>query len=61
VSRTAKSLLTLVTAVALAGTAAPAFADDPPAEPPPACYDVDGTPIFDPVVCEEKGRQASGH
>ena len=61
-SRTAKSLLALLTAATLAGAAAPAFADDdPPADPAPACYDVDGTPIFDPAVCEDKGRQASGH
>ena len=61
-SRTAKSLLTLLTAATLAGAAGPAFADDdPPAEPPPACYAVDGTPIFDPEVCEALGRQASGH
>jgi hypothetical protein len=62
VSRTAKSLLTLLTAMTLAGAAGPAFADDdPPGGTPPACYDADGTPIFDPAVCEEKGRQASGH
>jgi len=60
VSRTAKSLLTLFTAVTLAGAAGPAFADDPP-PPPPLCYAADGTPIFDPVVCEVLGRQASGH
>jgi hypothetical protein len=62
VSRTAKTLLTLLTAATLAGAAGPAFADDdPPAEPTPACYAADGTPIFDPAVCEDLGRQASGH
>jgi hypothetical protein len=61
VSRTAKSLLTLLTAAALAGAAGPAFADDPPADPPPACYAADGTPIFDQAVCDTLGRQASGH
>jgi hypothetical protein len=61
VSRIAKSLLTLLTAATLAGAAGPAYADDPPAGPTPACYDVDGTPIFDLAVCEAKGRQASGH
>jgi hypothetical protein len=62
VSRIAKSLLTLVAAATLAGTAAPAFADDdPPADPTPACYAVDGTPIFDLDVCAEQARQASGH
>ena len=60
-SRTAKFLLTLLTAATLAGASAPAFAD-PPADPPaPLCYDAQGTPIFDPVVCEALGRQASGH
>lgn len=58
-SRATKSLLTLLTAVTLAGSAGPAFADDPP--PPPACYAADGTPIFDLAVCETLGRQASGH
>lgn len=59
-SRIAKSLLTLVAAATLAGTAAPAFADDdPPATP--ACYAADGTPIFDATVCADLGRQASGH
>jgi hypothetical protein len=62
VSRIAKSLLILVTAATLAGTAAPAFADDdPPAGPTPACYANDGTPIFDSAVCDDLGRQASGH
>jgi hypothetical protein len=62
VSRTAKSLLALLTAVTLAGAAGPAFADDdPPTGPTPACYDADGTPIFDQAVCDERGRQASGH
>ena len=60
-SRTAKSLLAPLTAVTLAGAAGPAFADDDPPPPPPLCYAVDGTPIFDPVVCEALGRQASGH
>ena len=60
-SRTAKSLLTLFAAVTLAGAAGPAFADDDPPPPPPLCYAADGTPIFDPVVCEVLGRQASGH
>ena len=60
-SRTAKSLLTLLAAATLAGAAGPAYADDPPAGPPPACYDAEGTPIFDLALCEEKGRQASGH
>ena len=61
-SRIAKSLLTLLTAATLASAAGPAYADvDPPAGPTPACYDVDGTPIFDLAVCEAKGRQASGH
>ena len=60
-SRTAKSLLTLLTAMTLAGTAAPAFADDDPPPPTPLCHDAEGTPIFDPVVCEALGRQASGH
>jgi hypothetical protein len=59
VSRTVKTLVALATAVSLAGAAGPAFADDPP--PTPACYAADGTPIFDPVVCEDLGRQASGH
>ena len=57
-SRTAKTLLTLLTAATLAGAAGPAFADDPE-PPPPACY-IDGTPIYDPVICEQH-RQASGH
>jgi len=62
VSRTAKCLLTFLTAVTLAGAAGPAFADDdPPDGTPPACYAADGTPIFDPAVCEERARQASGH
>jgi hypothetical protein len=62
VSRTAKSLLTLLAAATLAGAAGPAYADDdPPAGPTPACYDVNGAPIFDAALCEEKGRQASGH
>lgn len=61
-SRTTKSLLTLLTAVTLAGAAGPAFADDdPPADPTPLCYAADGTPLFDPVVCDALGRQASGH
>ncbi|MBE2318335.1 hypothetical protein DVA67_020300 [Solirubrobacter sp. CPCC 204708] len=60
-SRSTKSLLTLLTAVTLAGAAAPAFADeDPPPPPTPLCYAADGTPIFDPVVCDAQ-RQASGH
>lgn len=59
-SRTVKSLLTLLTAASLAGAAAPAFADDDP-PPTPLCHAADGTPIFDPVVCEALGRQASGH
>ena len=61
-SRTAKSLLTLLAAVTLAGASAPAFADDdPPTPPTPLCFAVDGTPIYDAVVCEVLGRQASGH
>lgn len=61
-SRTTKSLVTLLAAVSLAGATSPAFADDDPPPPPtPLCHDVDGTPIFDPVVCEALGRQASGH
>ena len=60
-SRIAKSLLSVLTVAAFAGAAGPAFADDPPADPPPLCYAADGTPIFDPVVCEALGRQASGH
>ena len=60
-SRTARFLLVIVTAVTLAGAAAPAFADDDPPPPPPLCYAADGTPIFDPEVCEVLGRQASGH
>jgi hypothetical protein len=62
VSRTAKSLLALLTAVTLAGAAGPAFADDdPPGGPTPLCHDADGTPIYDASVCEALGRQASGH
>jgi hypothetical protein len=63
VSRTAKSLLTLVTAMTLATAAAPAFADDDPPPPPPTplCHDAEGTPIFDQAVCDALGRQASGH
>lgn len=61
-SRTAKSLLALMTAATLAGAAAPAFADDdPPSGPTPVCYDADNTPIFDADVCAALGRQASGH
>ncbi|MDA0178769.1 hypothetical protein OJ997_00555 [Solirubrobacter phytolaccae] len=61
-SRTAKSLLTLVTAMTLAGATSPAFADDDPPPPPtPLCHDAEGTPIFDQAVCDALGRQASGH
>ena len=61
-SRTTKSLLTLMTVVTLAGAAGPAFADDdPPTDPQPACYTADGTPVFDATLCEDQGRQASGH
>lgn len=61
-SRTTKAVLTLLTAATLAGTAAPAFADDdPPSGPTPVCYDTDGTPIFDADICAALGRQASGH
>jgi hypothetical protein len=54
-----KSLVTVFAAVTLTGAAAPAFADDDP--PAPLCYDAAGAPVFDPVVCEALGRQASGH
>ena len=61
-SRTTKSLLTLLTAITLAGTSAPAFADPDPTVPPtPLCHDVDGAPVYDAVVCDALGRQASGH
>ena len=60
-SRTAKSLLTLLAAVTLAGASAPAFADDSPPPPDAPCFDVDGAPIYEAVVCEALGRQASGH
>ena len=58
-SRTAKSLLTLLTAITLAGASAPAFADDDP--PAPLCFDANGAPVYDAVVCDALGRQASGH
>lgn len=61
-SRSAKSFMTLLTAVTLAAAAPPAFADDdPPADPPPACYLEDGTPVYEADECEDQGRQASGH
>lgn len=61
-SRTAKSLIAVLTAMTLAGAAAPAFADDdPPPDPTPLCHDAEGTPIFDQEVCDALGRQASGH
>jgi hypothetical protein len=62
VSRTTRSLLTLLAAVTLAGASAPAFADDDPPPPPtPLCFDSSGAPIYDAAACEALGRQASGH